>query len=395
MAAPDTYFERTGIWSTAQEELRFLRQVENETDMELTIIGRSSHGRPIHRCDIGNPSGETILTTFAVHPTELACREAAQVWLRDAAYRINSEIASFLEHNRVIIIPTVNVDGHSHRPPIRFAETGLDLNRDHFGLIEPENRCIQRTIQEVMPVLWTDVHEFGTSRPDPATVGFRSGPSDPRLDQRAPAMREVTNDLENVVLPYIHDQGYSTEDWPGNAWTSHGTAAASGWVNNFPTVLIETLMYRPPIDRVRGAVGYHHGVVRYLNRHLDFVTQKIRTARVEDTEGTSQLFYHGTWANGNYSEPVFIDDPGFYTIPDEEDIPHELIEIYQIEMENRTIPTNQRARGVIPTLFDPRSFHYFARRYSPPALPVRGTGKVRINGVLADNIQFSFNPDYG
>ncbi len=150
---PRTGFERTGQWTTFDEEQAFLTKIARKA--AVSRIGSTVQGRPLNLVRLGH--GPTVLLFLcSQHGDEPAGREACLIKLRDLAYsRVPAGVT-------VLFVPTANPDGRE--ADTRENANGVDINRDHMALDTPEGRAIAAVIRDSKPDVVHDLHEF---RPTP------------------------------------------------------------------------------------------------------------------------------------------------------------------------------------------------------------------------------------
>ena len=166
--APQTGFEKSGgaRWTTHDEELAFLaavargsRRVRSET------IGRTEQGRPLQLVSVGarDTRRPTVLLIGSQHGNEPAGRETALALLRDLAFTTDPVLVRQLAQQSVLIVPSANPDGRQANT--RENSAGVDINRDHLALTQPESRAIATVLRDRGPDLVLDLHEYGPSVP--------------------------------------------------------------------------------------------------------------------------------------------------------------------------------------------------------------------------------------
>ncbi len=170
---PATGFERTGTWTTHEDELAFLEQVAAEVPelVRLETIGQTAQGRPLHLVTIGATvtAGEadgatpTVLFVGSQHGNEPAGRDACLQLIRDLAYTTDLTLSTQLRRQTVCVVPSANPDGRALNR--RENSTGVDINRDHLVLQTPEARAIAGVFNRTRPSLALDLHEYGPSVP--------------------------------------------------------------------------------------------------------------------------------------------------------------------------------------------------------------------------------------
>lgn len=240
MAAPTTGFEDTGDWTTLAQETAFLTQIATETDAVLSEAGRTVQDRPIHRVDLGNPSGSTVLIVCLQHGAEPASREAGLQLVRDLAYSTDPAVTAYLASHRVVVIPNVNADG---LPDTRNNTNGVNLNRQWYRLQQPEALAVQAVIEDAGPAVIFDAHETGATGAD-----WRPYPAG--LPGTHPAITTQAEDWVSRAASMLSTDGYTTVWYALNFLPFSGlstTAAAAHAVG----ILSETVWHHEPAKRVQ------------------------------------------------------------------------------------------------------------------------------------------------
>jgi hypothetical protein len=172
---PQTGFEQSNgaSWTTHAQELSFLATVDERSDrVEMSTVGTTRQGRPIHLVRVGHPAprdlaaAQTQPTTLFVctqHGNEPAGREACLQAIRDLAFTTDPVLVSLLSSQTFLFIPTANPDGRAANT--RGNSQGVDVNRDHMGLATNEAKAIAEVVRDWTPDLSVDLHEYGPSEP--------------------------------------------------------------------------------------------------------------------------------------------------------------------------------------------------------------------------------------
>ena len=156
----------SGIFVSAQELLvnpyydDWVRELADNEAVELSVLGRSVMGRPIHVAQTPMRD-EVIYLIGRQHPPEvsgaLAMRAFVQTVLGD------SQLArEFRQRYSVVVIPLINPDGIA-LGHWRHNVNGVDLNRDWGPFSQPETQGAQRLVQQLdaagaRPALMLDFH---------------------------------------------------------------------------------------------------------------------------------------------------------------------------------------------------------------------------------------------
>jgi len=82
-----------------------------------------------------------------------------------AAALSSGELASLLDRLSIVIVPRANPDGAA--ADRRVLASGVDLNRDHLLLSQPETRALHQVMQLLPPDVVIDHHEFSVAGAGP------------------------------------------------------------------------------------------------------------------------------------------------------------------------------------------------------------------------------------
>lgn len=204
MTQPQTNYETSGTWTELAQEADFLAQIEADTDLVVETAGYSVQEKPIRRVMLGAGAENTVLIVCLQHGNEQASREAALAQIRDLAYSTDPKTLSYLEHHRIVWIPTAGPDAFPNR---RFNMNGANPNRDFFILAQPEPRAIVSTINEVQPHLVVDAHEY-----------FNTGEDWWGAQGQIPGAHPAITSLEEEIFTHgknvLAGYGFSSKHYP-------------------------------------------------------------------------------------------------------------------------------------------------------------------------------------
>lgn len=167
--APRTGFEqRDGAsWTTHEEELAFLAAVAASPRVRTELIGSTLEGRPLHLLTLALPGSQsdrpTTMVVGSQHGNEPAGRETALAWLRDLAFTDDALLVEQLRGQTVLFVPSANPDGRAANS--RANAAGVDINRDHLALTQPESQAVAVVLRDLAPALALDLHEYGPAVP--------------------------------------------------------------------------------------------------------------------------------------------------------------------------------------------------------------------------------------
>lgn len=167
--APRTGFEqRAGAsWTTHEEELAFLTAVGASRRVRTEVIGSTLEGRPLHLLTVALPGSQSgrprTMVVGSQHGNEPAGRETALAWLRDLAFTTDPLLLEQLRGQSVLFVPSANPDGRQRNS--RGNAAGVDVNRDHLSLTQPESQALAVVLRDLAPHLVLDLHEYGPGTP--------------------------------------------------------------------------------------------------------------------------------------------------------------------------------------------------------------------------------------
>src|SRR5690625_5106895 len=263
---PTTGFEdRDGDgWTTHDEELAFLDAVSAQSErMTYTEIGTSHEDRPLHLVQLGDPAppadeaiadGMSVLVVGSQHGSEQAGREMGLQLLRDLAFTGDPDLVDQIGETTILVVPTANPDGVAANQ--RQNAVGVDLNRDHFDLSQPETRAVAQVLRDFRPDISIDAHEASSAPGDPDSSYMKIA------WQRNLNVHEDIYDLnvemiDDYLFPGLEEAGYTEyghygspgdgEDGPWflsqNFGLRHGLGMLTeSWVGGEPTVRVDIQM---------------------------------------------------------------------------------------------------------------------------------------------------------
>jgi hypothetical protein len=148
---------------TSYEELtEFIYQLDSLSDiLEVEIIGQSVEGRNLYalkfsNSEFGDDTSKIKVLIFAQqHGNEQSGKEGALLLAREL---LKPENEYLLEKIDFVLIPQMNPDGSEK--DIRYNANGMDLNRNHLILTEPETTSLHKLFDEYLFDVTMDVHEY-------------------------------------------------------------------------------------------------------------------------------------------------------------------------------------------------------------------------------------------
>lgn len=146
-------------WTSLEEEESFIQALAGS--VRVLEVGRSVEGRPILLVSVGAEHAECrVLVIAEQHGNEPAGREGALMFLRDLATSEDPNITGYLTDAQWGFIITANPDGFNQA---RENANGVDLNRDHLAVSQPETEAIHKALYGLRPRIVMDLHETTSS----------------------------------------------------------------------------------------------------------------------------------------------------------------------------------------------------------------------------------------
>jgi hypothetical protein len=371
---PVTGFEeREGTgWTTNDEELAFLAEVvAGSGRAEMSTIGASIEGRPLHLVRIAHPApatdaqiagGRSILVIGTQHGNEPAGREMTLQLLRDLAFTSDPDLVEILEGTTVLFIPTGNPDGRE--ADSRTNAHGVDTNRDHLRLLTPEARAMARVLRDFTPDIVVDAHE-------------RPGGTDPEMELLWPRnlniygpVRALSRDMvEDYLFADLADAGrtrglYGPSPGPPGDDNEHILRNAMGLRHSLG-LLTESAGQRPPVDRVAVQMETMHSVLRFHRERTAEIALAVGTApgakTLEGSQRTEPFFLRG--ADNDPPEQDDVLDPapcGYLLHAEQAGLLVRQVELLPLRTETVSaagvfLPMDQPLMTFVPLLVDARA----------------------------------------
>lgn len=291
MSLPITEFESSGglTWTSLAGEAAYLSAVAAiGARVRIVSDGLNAAGRALRWIEIAHPGassvGErpTILLVAQQHGAEAAGREAILQLIREWATTTDPASVAYLSKVKIVCIPTANPDG---LPGVVVQNgsyenaQGVNINRDHFALTQPETRTIQRAITQYRPVIVVDSHEAGGGVAK--NFGFQRG-TDATIH---PAIRALNDRLCSDLIARGGEVGYEGYLFSDSVERSESLRQSAG-VRNALSILFETDMAAsiPGVTAPRALrAGFQAQSIRYVTefhaRHFEQIAAACGAAR--------------------------------------------------------------------------------------------------------------------
>jgi len=201
---------------------------------EAAVIGQSVQGRDLYALKFSSgefgadPAKIKVLIFAQQHGNEQSGKEGA---LLLAAELLSPENRYLFDRIDLALIPQVNPDGAEVNE--RKNANGLDLNRNHVILTEPETRALHRFFDRFLFEVTIDVHEYYPYDESWAEYGYRKN-SEVMLGAAtninvSERIRKLSDDgYLPFAMKYLRDRGFSSFTYcpggpPGTAFIRHST----------------------------------------------------------------------------------------------------------------------------------------------------------------------------
>ncbi len=221
--------------TTYQELSAFIEQLDRQSGLlKVEIAGKSVKGRNLYAMkfsdsEFGRDASKIRVLIFAQqHGNEQSGKEGALLLARELLRPENRYLFNKID---LLLIPQVNPDGSEVNQ--RRNANGMDLNRNHLILTEPETIALHHLFDRYLFEVTMDVHEYSPYGEDWMTYGYRKNSAitmgvTTNLNV-AESIRELSNkDYLPFIFGYLHDRNYSSFTYcPGGppelAYIRHST----------------------------------------------------------------------------------------------------------------------------------------------------------------------------
>lgn len=193
-------------WTTLAEEAAFLSAIAAlGSRVRVSTEGEDASGNPIRRIDVAWPSAQAgddrtdkLVFVAQQHGGECAGREALLQLIRKWATTTDHAEVEYLSRVQICCIPTANPSGFQPWTGWTYQNAaGVNLNRDHLALTQPETRVIQAAITLKRPVLVIDSHENGSP------TGVRAGLAASAPRSQSGGIRGLSTELRDRAMTAV------------------------------------------------------------------------------------------------------------------------------------------------------------------------------------------------
>ena len=222
----------------------FLKSVDGKGPVSVSVEGKTTQGRNVYLVRLSRSASPSWKVLFYAqqHGDEISGKDALLYLIRDVA--ANPDLLP--RDTEVWIFPMMNPDGAE--AGTRVSGAGVDLNRDHMTLAQPETQALHRLVQRVRPDVAVDCHEFGRDSESWRKKGWEKWP-------------DITMDRLNNPLfdPALFA---AAERWMDAAFAAQKKAGhpfLRYWVGGVPPEE-EQRHSAPDIDSAMNAIGTYGGL---------------------------------------------------------------------------------------------------------------------------------------
>jgi hypothetical protein len=209
---------------TSYDELtEFVYQLDSLSDnLNVEVLGQSVEGRNLYALMFsssvfGEDTSKIKVLIFAQqHGNEQSGKEGALIFAREL---LRPERKYLFDKIDLVLIPQMNPDGSEIN--VRFNANGMDLNRNHLILTEPETITMHKLFDEYLFEATMDVHEYYPYTEDYLQYGYIKYFDEQIGTTTNPNVSERIRNFSNTeYLPFINsylgDKNYTFHNYiPG------------------------------------------------------------------------------------------------------------------------------------------------------------------------------------
>jgi hypothetical protein len=279
---------------------KFVKGLANKYDLiKVDSIGKSVEGRNLYAIklslgEFGNDNSKIKILFFAQqHGNEQSGKEGSLLLVKEL---LKSENRYLFDKIDVAVVPQVNPDGSELNR--RRNSNGIDLNRSHLILLEPELIALHQFFDNYLFEVSMDIHEYFPFD-DSEELGFRRN-----FDEQIGVNTNINvskglRDLENKdYLPFIkkflNDKGfsyftYSPGDLTGKGYVRHSTfdindGRQSFGIQNTFSFIQEGLNGKDNLvdnikHRAEGQMTGMLGLIEYAYNHQTEIKELVKSER--------------------------------------------------------------------------------------------------------------------
>jgi len=295
---------------TSYDELSwYIHQLEKESGLlKIEVIGQTVKGRNIYgmmfsSSHFSNDKSKIKVFIFAQqHGNEQSGKEGALLLARELLKPENRYLFDKID---LVLVPQVNPDGSEINT--RRNANGVDLNRNHLILTEPETIALHQIFDKYLFEVTIDIHEYSPFGEEWKKYGYRKN-SD--ITVGATTNLNVSENIRNLsnngylpfIFHYLNTRNFSSFTYcpggpPGVAYFRHSTfdindgRQSFGIQNTFSFIQegmngkddsIENLQHR-----AEGQMTGMRGLLEYVFLHKDKIKNLVVAERKKIISGSS------------------------------------------------------------------------------------------------------------
>lgn len=384
-----TPFESNGRTTTLAEESDFLAALTTAAGGRLAVdvLGYSVNGAPIRLLRVGATvapayalSSSSTLWVGQQHGEEVQSREALLAWARDLAETTDPTLLAYLTAHPAFIMPTCNPDNLG---VTAYNAAGVNLNRDHFKLSQPETRAIHAAINTIRPQIIHDMHTGGATDMD------LRGSASAQVD---PALKALALVLENAVRADLTALGIGNGQYPAEDFEPRMLRDAAGHRHAVGLLSEVRSSTGGPEDPTYGEqVGWCRETVRSVAdwhaANADRVASTIRLAKMRQTADGAEC--RSGFDMGNTGTDLAVQPWAYRLTANEYAAASEVLDLLGIVAtvagDEYMVSMAQEAQPLIPYVLDPGSSEAAAVAtpiVKPRPVTARTAGAVVVIGGL-------------
>lgn len=286
--------------STNEDVNSFVKEAADKNPkLKVEIIGQSVEGKNIPAVKIsastfGKDKSKIKVLIFAQqHGNEPSGKEGILLLLKDFA---EGKIDNLLKRIDLILIPQMNPDGGDR--DVRRNSRGMDLNRNHLILTEPETQSLHKLFNQYLPEVTVDVHQYFPLSEDwikyryyknfDETIGSITNPN------ASVAIKDFTR---NTFIPfakkYLNKRGFSFFEYaPGgppeierirlSTYDINDGRQSIGILNSF-SLIIEGEHERTSVENIKhyaeGQYKAFEALLEFVYNNKDKIKSMVKTGR--------------------------------------------------------------------------------------------------------------------
>lgn len=329
-------------WMSRSDELAIYDNATTSGRALVDIVGQSVEGRDIHAVYFGIPlpslrSRVDVLHVGMQHGSEPASREGLLQWVDFLASSSDPEVIDLLANHIIVIIPSANIDGFLDGES-RTNDNGIDINRDHLALDQPETRAIAEVLGRNLPAVVIDHHEAGDN--DDLDITFASA----AINAADQPLIGVANDLIEEMQERSNDENWSNGEYPGAENDQENRLRNTAALRNSISVLIETLTSQDEEDRAAQHLAVCEVAIDFVDT-VDVIDEANSAMERKEQEGLTGD------APFDLRVRILSPPPVAYQLFGVVSTFH--LRVFNIEMSGGIVSMGQPSQPVIPFLFDP------------------------------------------